>query len=100
MTPNLEELALSVDVVEWSFLRAHLQRGGLILVDVHLDLIEVATKVVNNDTGVIEDWITTSKIYKPSNKQIKTWDENALMEFKMLIVSPYVLIQEQIILFN
>lgn len=95
MTPNREELALSVDEVEWSCLRAHLQRGGLILIAETLDLVEVAIKVAGNETDPIEEWIVTGKISKPSETQIQTWNEDTFKKFTMLIVSPYVLIQER-----
>ena len=96
MMPNQEELALSVDEVEWSCLRAHLQRGGLILIDDSLDLVETAAIMARNDTAVIEKLINTGKICKPSENQIHTWDCDTLKKFTMLIVSPYVLIQERL----
>ncbi|MFH1026896.1 MAG: DUF2288 family protein, partial [Pseudomonadota bacterium] len=40
MIPSKEDLALSIDEAEWSSLRAHLERGGLILVDDSLDLAD------------------------------------------------------------
>ena len=100
MIPNREELALSVDEAAWSLLRAHLERGGLILVDDNLDLVDAAVKVASNDTAPIEEWINTGKIGKPSETQIRSWDEDTQKKFSMLIISPYVLIQERLPTFH
>lgn len=42
MLPSKEEMALTIDEADWGSLRAHLQRGGLILVDDSLDLADTA----------------------------------------------------------
>ncbi len=100
MTPNREELALSIDEAEWSMLRAHLERGGLILIDDTLDLVDTAVHVSNDDITPIEEWIRAGKIGKPSENQIHIWNEDSQKRFSMLIVSPYVLIQERLPTFH
>ena len=96
MIPNRAELSLSVDEAAWSLLRAHLERGGLILVDDTLDLVDAAVKVASDDNATIKEWINAGKIGKPSGTQIHSWDEDTQKKFAMLIVSPYVLIQERL----
>jgi hypothetical protein len=95
MTPEKEELALSIDEAEWSWLRAHLERGGLVLVDDSIDLAEAGIRVAHDDTDAIQEWINRGKIGKPSQTQIQHWDDEKQKKFSMLIVSPYVLIQER-----
>lgn len=90
-----EEIAVSVDVAEWSWLRAHLERGGLIVIDGNLDLAEVASKISNNDSETIERLITKGGISKPSVDQLALWDSQPTKLFTISIVSPYVIIQEQ-----
>lgn len=90
-----EEIALSIDEAEWDWLRAHLERGGLILVDDRLDLVDAALKVANDDTETIEQWVIAGHIGKPTDTQIKNWDAERHKKFAMLIVSPFVLIQEK-----
>lgn len=96
MNPTKEELALSIDEAEWNWLRAHLERGGLILVDDRLDLAETALKIATDDVLNLQEWIGTGMIGKPSGDQIKLWDIEKHKKFSMLIVSPYVLIQQKI----
>jgi hypothetical protein len=100
MTAHREELALSIDEAEWGWLRAHLERGGLILVDDTLDLVDAAVKVASDDTAHIEEWITSGKIGKPTESQICTWDKEKQKKFSMLIISPYVLIQQRLPTFH
>jgi len=90
-----EELAVQVDVAQWSWLRAHLERGGLIVVNRGLDLVEVGASIASDDTAVVGDWIQTGLLAKPSAEQISAWDANEEISFSALIISPYVLIQEQ-----
>lgn len=100
MSSTKEDLALTIDETEWSWLRAHLERSGLILVNDSLDLAEAALKVTEDDVTTIEQWISDGKIGKPSETQILHWDEDKQKKFSMLIVSPYVLIQERLPTFH
>ena len=95
MTVNIEEIAVSVDVAEWSWLRAHLERDGLIVIGINLALAEIASKISNNDSESIEKLIVTGNISKPSVDQLELWDSQPTKLFNISIVSPYVLIQEQ-----
>ena len=100
MITTREDLALTIDETEWSWLRAHLERGGLILVNDSLDLAEAALKVSEDDTAAIEQWISDGKIGKPTETQIHHWNEDNQKKFAMLIISPYVLIQERLPTFH
>lgn len=95
MIPSKEELALSIDEAEWEWLRAHLERGGIILVDDSLNLADAALKVAGDDTETIEQWVVSGRIGKPTASQILMWDRDRHRKFAMLIISPFVLIQEK-----
>lgn len=100
MTPEREELALSIDEAEWGDLRAHLERDGLILVSDTLDLADTAWKVACDDLEIIQHWVENGLLAKPSHQNIRTWDEDRQKRFAMLIVSPYILIQEKVPVFH
>ena len=95
MTVSKQELAAKIDVAEWLMLRAHLERGGLIVVDPLLDLAEVGVGVTADDVESIERWLLSGLLGKPTARQIERWDEAKRDVFRCLIVSPYVLIQEE-----
>ncbi|MBJ6726125.1 DUF2288 domain-containing protein [Geomesophilobacter sediminis] len=94
MKVSQEELAKQIDVTDWFTLRAHLERGGLILVDRMLNLTEVGFAVASDDVQLIERWIASGMVGKPTAAQIETWDLERTRAFACLITSPYVLIQE------
>ncbi|MBV5341608.1 MAG: DUF2288 family protein [Deltaproteobacteria bacterium] len=100
MLPSKEELALTIDEADWSCLRAHLGRGGLILVDDALDLADTAHKVAADDIGIIQHLVEDGLIGKPSDSKIRSWEEDKHKKFAMLIVSPYVLFQEKMLTFH
>jgi hypothetical protein len=95
MSIRREELALTVDVADWDMLRAHLERGGLIVVDRSLDIVDAALAVTDDDAMTVRGWIDTGKLSKPTADQISLWDTLQGKSFQMLIASPYVLIQEK-----
>ena len=94
MKPTREELALAVDEAAWGLLRAHLERGGLIIVARDLDIVEVGVKLAADDAAAIGGLIAAGGLAKPSAEQIAAWDGDREKRFLCLIVSPYVLIQE------
>ena len=95
MTDVKQELAAKIDVADWRMLRAHLERGGLIVVDALLDLAEVGAGVAADDVKAIERWIVSGLLGKPTARQIEIWDAEEGKRFLCLIVSPYVLVQEE-----
>lgn len=95
MKPTKEELALQVDLAEWGWLRAHLERGGLIVVAPELDIAEVGERIARDDTAAVGGWIEAGKLSKPSDGQIAAWDADKGVRFSTLIISPYILIKEQ-----
>lgn len=100
MLPKREELVLAIDEARWSWLRAHMERGGLILVADSLDLADTALKVASDDNEAVQILVDNGKIGKPTLSQVRAWDADTQKRFAMLIVSPYVLIQERMPLFH
>ena len=94
MTVTREELATKIDSTDWFTLRAHLERGALIVVDTMLDLAETGAAVAADEVAVVERWIASGMLAKPSAAQIRAWEEDRGKRFNCLIVSPYVLFQE------
>jgi hypothetical protein len=88
-----EELSLTVDTAQWGWLRPHLERGGIIVVSPDLDLVEAGFGISSNDTTMVSEWIDTGRVAKPSATQIFDWDAEPDTPFRILIASPYVLVQ-------
>ena len=92
-TATREELSLTVDTAQWGWLRPHLERGGIIVVSPDLDLVEAGFGISSDDTAMVSEWIDTGKVAKPSATQIFDWDAEPGTPFRVLIASPYILVQ-------
>ena len=75
-------------------LKIHLKRDSIIIVAAELDLIEVAVAVADDDKTLVETWITASQLGKPTEKQLESWEQESTQRFQMLIVQPFILIQD------
>lgn len=95
MDTSPKKLAGEIEDVEWHWLRPHLERGALIVVDPALDLAAAATRICVDDTLQVGAWIAAGQMAKPTLEQIADWDADPVRTFCMLIVQPYVLIQER-----
>lgn len=89
-----EELALNIDEAEWQWLKPHLERGALITVAASLDLAEAGERIALDDTASVAAWIDSARIGKPTAAEIEQWNGEPEKKFLVLIISPYVLIQE------
>jgi hypothetical protein len=89
-----EELALNIDEAEWRWLKPHLERGALVTVAASLDLAETGERIALDDSACIAALINAGKIGKPTVEEIEGWDGEPEKKFLVLIISPYVLIQE------
>jgi len=90
-----EELALQVDVAQWQWLRSHAERGALILVDGMLELADVGASLAADDRGRVQGWLASSLIAKPTAAQLDLWNSHPEKYFTMLVISPFVLIQDR-----
>jgi len=94
MNKSKEELAKTIDIAPWDLLRAHLERGGVVIVNRELNLADVAWSVAEDQKEIVERWLANSLISKPSIEQIKEWDDNKRKLFSIIVISPFVLVQE------
>lgn len=92
----MQGLAGQVDTAQWQWLRAHNERGALILVEEMLELVTVGERVVADDSAMVQSWLASHLLSKPTAEQIAAWDAVPAKPFSMLVVSPFVLIQEQV----
>lgn len=89
-----EELALQIDVAQWQWLRPHAEQGALILVNGMLELTAVGVCLAADDSARVQSWLASRLLAKPTAEQLEQWDGQAEKRFSMLVVSPFVLIQE------
>lgn len=90
-----KKLQSEIDSAEWAWLKPHAEQDRLIVVDLELDLLEVAVTVALGDLGAVQEWMKLSQLTKPTLEQIRAFDADERRSFKCLIVQPWVFIQAQ-----
>jgi hypothetical protein len=85
--PLRERLAEDVGWVERADLAAHAKRGGLVLVDAALALLDVAEAIGEDRGEEVAAWISTGQITRPSAAEL------GAETYTAVVVQPYVLAQ-------
>jgi len=93
MAEMVESFKRDLAEVSWRELKIHLKRDAIIVVAADLDLIDVAVAVASDDKSLVEVWIGEDQLGKPTEEQLKSWEEESDYRFKMLIVQPFILVQ-------
>lgn len=91
MTENGSE----VSFVEWQWLRPHHERDALWVVAMTLDLEVVGAALERDDAELVRGWLIAGDLHKPDKVQIDSWENEPLHPLRMLIVQPFVLVQER-----
>ena len=94
MTDDLRaQLAQQIHRVDWKPLAPHAKRGGLVMVDSQLDLLEVAVAVAQDDGEQVQQWMAEQQLNRPTADQAEAWRTETGERFTTVIVQPYVLAQ-------
>ena len=83
------------DEAEWSWLKAHQERGALFIVSISLNLNEVVTAIATDQKVQVAQWLQSGNLARPHAEQLLAWDATPTRRFLTAIVQPYVLIQER-----
>jgi len=76
-----------------SDLETHIKRGVVIVVDEHLNLLDVAMNIAEDNAEQVSTWMQTGQLAQPTSLQIDAWEKEANKRFVSVIVQPYVLVQ-------
>ncbi|MCF6266990.1 MAG: DUF2288 domain-containing protein [Desulfuromusa sp.] len=94
MSGVIESFKRDLAEVTWRELKIHLQRDAIIVFSAEIDLIEAAVAVADDDKNRVESWLAAGQLGKPTDQQLKNWETETDNLFRMLIVQPFILIQE------
>ena len=78
--------------LQWHELLPHFAAGSVFVVDVSLDLIDVAVKISQHDTVAVSDWMARGLIARVDDGQAGAWVASD-PAFWTVIVKPWVLVQ-------
>ena len=97
MTENAENAPPGAEIVAWHWLRPHQQRDALWVVATALDLEAVGAALARDDAEAVRAWLADGSLRKPAKEQLDCWESDPLHPLSMLIVQPFVLVQERIL---
>ena len=88
------QLAESVDEAEFEWLKPHIRRDVVVVVNSELDLLDVGVAIASDDVSSVQHWIDEQLVHKPFPDQLADWNSDQTKRFQALIVQPYVLVKE------
>ncbi len=88
------QLAESLDEAEFEWLKPHIRRDVVVVVNSELDLLDVAVAIASDDVSSVQHWISEQLLHKPLPDELADWNSDQTKRFQALIVQPYVLVQE------
>lgn len=87
------QLAEQIHRVDWKPLAPHAKRGGLVMVDPQLELLEVAVAIARDDGAQVQQWMAAQQLRRPTPSEAEGWSAETGEGFTVVIVQPYVLAQ-------
>ncbi|MBC98582.1 MAG: hypothetical protein CME63_12600 [Halobacteriovoraceae bacterium] len=90
-----EKLSSEVLETNWKPLAEHFARGVVYYLEPELDLVEVGESMATDSVSQIKRWLDDGLIYTPTPQQATQFHEDQDIKFDMLIIEPYVLIQQK-----
>jgi len=95
MVGKTDEAPLGAEIVAWHWLRPHHQRDALWVVAMTLDLESVGAALARDDAELVQAWLAEGSLRKPEKLELDSWESDPLHSLSMLIVQPFVLVQER-----
>ncbi|MEM0970668.1 MAG: DUF2288 family protein [Verrucomicrobiota bacterium] len=90
---DAEKLEKYTGEVAWSYLKPHYQTGALLWVDPSLDLHEVGQAFIQDASEKVARWKNQGDLIVPSDPHVLYWESKPHLQFRALVVSPFVLMQ-------
>lgn len=79
--------------IRWQELEPHFERGAVIVVDVPLDLVQVAQCVVDDDQASVSAWLGSGKMCRATPEHAADWRQRD-PQLWAVVTAPWVLVQE------
>jgi hypothetical protein len=86
------KINLETSRIAWSELQRFFAAGTAVYVAADLDLIEVATRIAEDDKAQVESWMRQGLVGQVSDEQAHAWFEGDA-ELWAVVVKPWVLVQ-------
>jgi len=78
--------------IAWRELERHFARGAVVTVDPGLDLIDVAARMIEDETASVQRWLKEDRIRRTTADEAQRWHSEQA-ELWCVVVAPWVLVQ-------
>jgi hypothetical protein len=79
--------------IGWEEIQRFFAKGQVFIVAAKLDLINTAAKMIQDETGSIEEWLQQGLILQATTDDAKRWNELD-PDLWAVVVAPWILVQE------
>ncbi|MFN7716342.1 MAG: DUF2288 domain-containing protein [Pseudanabaenaceae cyanobacterium] len=87
------DLTEMLETVHWGLVAPHAKRARAILVAAHLDMVDVAVNLAEDNAPVVKQWIDDSWLAHPTAEQLTQWNDQPDSLFECLVIPPFVLVR-------
>lgn len=95
LLPLHTRMNLETARIAWPELERHFASGKVILVAPELDLVQVATCIVKDDSQQVQSWIKAQQVGQLNDDIAKRWVKEQPEDLWAVVVAPWVLVQER-----
>ena len=89
-----EQLTEILDEAELEWLKPHIQKDAVIIVDNELDILDVGVAIASDNMQSVQHWIGEQLLIKPSTEILDRWNAQPDRRFQAIIIQPYILVKE------
>lgn len=86
-----EKLLEQLETVDGESLVPHYERGALVFVGAHLDIIDVGVAFAEDNKESVTHWLQSGDLWKCSEKDKDNGSLEMTSKFQFLILQPFVL---------
>ena len=87
------DLTEMLETVHWGLVAPHAKRARAILVAAHLDMVDVAMNLAEDNAPVVKQWIDDGWLAHPTAAQLTQWNDEPDSLFECLVIPPFVLVR-------
>ncbi len=87
------DLTEMLETVHWGLVAPHAKRARAILVAAHLDMVDVAVNLAEDNAVIVKQWIDDGWLAHPTAEQLSQWNDQPDNLFECLVIPPFVLVR-------
>jgi len=91
---TLSDICQQIDVCGWQIIQPHVEKANLFIVADELDFADVAYLIAQDDTEKVRTMINQNHIFRLEPELLYTWNKIPDKKFRLIVLAPYLLIQE------